>query len=505
MLEIRSVSKSFSGVRVLKDVSFTITQGEVHALMGENGAGKSTLLKILSGVYSEYEGALLLDGQTLRLQSPRDAQGQGIAIIHQELSLIPGLSIAENVFLGHEPKTPLGLLDRKRMADETSTLLGRLQVDLPPQRLVRDLRIGEQQIVEVAKALAPGARVLMLDEPTSALSEAEIRHLFSVIAALKAQGVTLIYVSHKLEEVFALSDRITVLRDGEAVGTRNTAETDAPELIRMMVGRPLDDLFPKEEAAPGDEALRVEHLSLRAGTGRGRSLHDVSFSLRRGEIVGVAGLMGAGRTELLECLFGVPERARVGGRIQMEGREIRPTSPREAIAAGLAFVTEDRKNLSLVLSFSVRQNVTLIALKNFVRRGLIQRAAEGAAVRDSIVKWHVKTGSGETSIGALSGGNQQKVVLAKCLLAGPKVLLLDEPTRGIDVGAKAEIYALISRLARQGTAILMASSEMPELLAMCDRILVLREGRLSATLTRGEATQERILEAATTRGEAYAV
>ena len=505
MLEIRSVSKSFSGVRVLKAVSFTINQGEVHALMGENGAGKSTLLKILSGVYSEYEGALLLDGQTLRLQSPRDAQGQGIAIIHQELSLIPELSIAENVFLGHEPKTPLGLLDRKRMAEETKALLGRLQVDLPPQRLVRDLRIGEQQIVEVAKALAPGARVLMLDEPTSALSEAEIRHLFSVIATLKAQGVTLIYVSHKLEEVFALSDRITVLRDGETVGTRSTSETDAPELIRMMVGRPLDDLFPKEEAAPGGEALRVENLSLRAGAGRGRSLRDISFFLRRGEIVGVAGLMGAGRTELLETLFGVPERARVGGRIQMEGREIRPASPREAIAAGLAFVTEDRKNLSLVMSFSVRQNVTLIALKKFMRHGLIQRAGEGEAVRDSIVKWHVKTGSGETSIGALSGGNQQKVVLAKCLLAGPKVLLLDEPTRGIDVGAKAEIYALISQLARQGTAILMASSEMPELLAMCDRILVLREGRLSATLTRAEATQERILEAATTHREAYAV
>ena len=503
MLEIRSVSKSFSGVRVLKDVSFTITQGEVHALMGENGAGKSTLMKILSGVYPEYEGALLLDGQPLKLHGPRDAQQHGIAIIHQELSLIPELSVAENVFLGHEPKTPLGLLDGRRMTADTQALLQRLQVDLPPGRLVRDLRVGEQQIVEVAKALAPGARLLMLDEPTSALSESEIRHLFSVIATLKAQGVTMIYVSHKLEEIFALTDRITVLRDGEYVGTRNTRETDSAELIRLMVGRPVDDLFPKEEAQPGGEALRVESLSLRAGAERGRGLQDVSFSLRRGEILGVAGLMGAGRTELLETLFGVPDRARVGGRIQMDGQEIRPASPHEAISAGLAFVTEDRKNQSLVMSFSVRQNVTLIALEKFERYGLIQRNAEAAAVQSSISDLRVKTTGQETPITALSGGNQQKVVLAKCLLAGPKVLLLDEPTRGIDVGAKAEIYALISRLARQGTAVLLASSELLELLAMCDRILVLCEGRLTATLTRGEATQERILEAATARREAY--
>ncbi|MGI4789352.1 MAG: sugar ABC transporter ATP-binding protein [Janthinobacterium lividum] len=504
MLEIQNISKSFSSTRVLKDVSFTVSQGEIHAVMGENGAGKSTLMKILCGVYPDYEGALLLDGMPLKMHSPMDAQWQGIAIIHQELSLIPELSIAENVFLGHEPKTPLGLLDQRRMAAETKAVLLRLQVDLPPHRLIRDLRVGEQQIVEVAKALAPGARLLILDEPTSALSEAEIRHLFSVIAALKAQGVTMIYISHKLEEIFELTDRITVLRDGECIGTRNTHETDPDELIRMMVGRPVDDLFPKEEVEPGDEALSVRNLSLRTGAGRGRSLEEISFSLRRGEIVGVAGLMGAGRTELLETLFGVPERAQVTGAIFVDGKEIRPASPRDAISAGLAFVTEDRKNQSLVMTFSVRQNITLIALKKFERQGLIRRAAETAAVQDSISKLHIKTTSAETPIGALSGGNQQKVVLAKCLLTEPKVLLLDEPTRGIDVGAKAEIYALISRLAHQGAGILMASSEMPELLAMCDRIMVLCEGKLTAILLRAEATQERIMEAATARREAYA-
>ena len=501
MLEIQSVSKSFSGNRVLKNVSFAVKQREIHALMGENGAGKSTLMNILSGVYPDYEGALLLDGQKLNLQSPMDAQRHGIAIIHQELSLVPELSIAENIFLGHEPKTRWGLLDREKMTRETEALLARLQVDLLPGRLVRDLRVGEQQIVEVAKSLAPGARLLILDEPTSALSGAEIAHLFSVLAALKAQGVTMIYVSHKLEEIFALTDRITVLRDGEYIGTRDTSATGPADLIRMMVGRPVDDLFPKEEAQPGAEALRVENLSLRAGAERGRSLQNISFSLHRGEILGVAGLMGAGRTELLETLFGVPERARVSGRIQVDGREIRPASPQEAIAAGLAFVTEDRKNQSLVMNFSVRKNVTLIALEKFERCGLIQRGAEEAAVQDSITKLRIKTADMETPVSALSGGNQQKVVLAKCLLTEPKVLLLDEPTRGIDVGAKAEIYALISQLAQQGAGILMASSEMPELLAMCDRILVLCEGTLTATLARADATQEKIMEAATARME----
>ena len=504
MLEIQSISKSFSGVRVLKNVSFTVAQGEVHALMGENGAGKSTLMKILSGVYLDYEGALLLDGQPLSLHDPRDAQRHGIAIIHQELSLIPELSIAENIFLGKEPKTPLGLLDQGRMTQDTRALLERLQVDLPPGRLVRNLRVGEQQIVEVAKALAPGARLLILDEPTSALSGTEIEHLFSVIATLKTQGVTMIYISHKLEEIFALTDRITVLRDGEYVGTRITSETNPSELIRMMVGRPVDDLFPKEEAPLGEEALRVDSLSLRAGAKQGQGLRDISFSLSRGEIVGVAGLMGAGRTELLETLFGVPEPSRVSGEISVVGKRQRLRSPREAIAAGLAFVTEDRKNQSLVLTLSVAKNVTLAALGKFLWRGLIRRAAEAASVRRSIEQWHIKTPGADASVSALSGGNQQKVVLAKCLLTEPRVLLLDEPTRGIDVGAKAEIYALISQLAKQGAGILMASSEMPELLAMCDRILVLCEGRLTATLMRADATQERIMEAATARIEAYA-
>jgi len=504
MLEIKGVSKSFPGVRALHNVSFQVRAGEIHALMGENGAGKSTLMKILSGVYSSYEGQVVWEGQALRLRNPGEATGRGIAIIHQELNLIPELSIAENLFLGREPRTRFGTLDRARMESETKTWLAKLSLELPPQRLAKYLRVGEQQLVEIARALSLRARLLMLDEPTSALSEAEIEHLFQVIASLQAEGVTMIYISHKLDEVFRLCDRITILRDGEHVSTLDAASTDRAELIRLMVGRSMGELFPKSHAQAGEEALRVEGLSLqpaaRSGQeARGRALHDISFSLRRGEIVGVAGLMGAGRTELLEALFGVHQARRVRGRVWIAGRERLPRTPQEAIAAGLALATEDRKGQSLLLNLSVAHNATLSALRQFLSVGLVRARAERQAVADSMSKLQVKTSSAQVEVGTLSGGNQQKVVLAKCLMTAPQVLLLDEPTRGIDVGAKAEIYALMSQLAQSGTAILMASSELPELLAMCDRILVLCEGRLSAELNREQATPERILEAATVR------
>jgi ABC-type sugar transport system ATPase subunit len=498
MLEIQSVSKRFPGVRALHNVSFALAAGEVHALIGENGAGKSTLMKILSGVYTDYDGALLLDGQPLHLAGPRDAQQRGIAIIHQELNLIPELTVAENIFLGREPKTAAGLLDTAQMERESRALLDRLMLPIPVDRPVKSLRVGEQQLVEVAKALSLDARLLILDEPTSALSQAEIERLFTIVDALRAQGVTMIYISHKLDEIFRIADRVTVLRDGEWIGTLPITEADAPALIRMMVGRSLSDLFPKEVAEEGDEALRVEHLSLLAG-GRGRTLSDISFSVRRGEIVGVAGLMGAGRTELLETLFGVHPRQRVRGRVVLDGQERRIASPADAIRAGLAFVTEDRKTQSLVLKLSVAHNLTLAALGRYLHLNIIRQRAENAAVQRSIEQLRIKTPTAATEVDKLSGGNQQKVVLAKCLLTRPRVLLLDEPTRGIDIGAKAEIYAIISRLAGDGAAIVMASSELPELLAMCDRILVLCEGRLTAELTREAATQERILEAATAR------
>ena len=500
MLEIKGVSKSFAGVRALHEVSFDVAAGEVHAIVGENGAGKSTLMKILSGAHTDYTGELRLDGEPLVLHSPRDAQRHGIAIIYQELNLIPELTVAENIFLGRELHNAAGLLDTAAMDRAARALLDRLVLPITTKRQVKTLRVGEQQLVEVAKALSLDARLLILDEPTSALSEAEIRHLFDVIAALKAEGVTLIYISHKFDEVFEIADRVTVLRDGSFIGTVAARETDQRQLIGMMVGRPLSDLFPRTDAPIGDEVLRVEELALagskQAGT---RAVGPVSFQLRRGEILGIAGLMGAGRTELLEALFGVHARRRVRGRLYLDGQERRITSPPAAIAAGLAFVTEDRKTQSLITAMSVKHNVTLAALRRFLHFNLLRGRAEDAAVQRSITQLRIKTPSANAPVETLSGGNQQKVALAKCLLTQPKVLLLDEPTRGIDVGAKAEIYGLMSELAGQGTGIVMASSELPELLAMCDRILVLSVGRVTAELSRAEATQERIMEAATSR------
>jgi ribose transport system ATP-binding protein len=500
MLEIRNISKWFPGVRALHDVSFVVERGEGHALIGENGAGKSTLMKLLSGVYPDYDGELLLDGQPLALTNPSDAQRRGIATIHQELNLIPELTIAENIFLGREPRTAAGLLDVRRMERESRALLERLSLRIAPDRPIKWLRVGEQQLVEVAKALSLDARLLILDEPTSALSQAEIERLFAVVAALKEHGVTMIYISHKLDEIFRIADRVTVLRDGEYIGTLPIAEATPMRLIQMMVGRSLNDLYPKEMAPVKEEALRVENLSLLPdGRRGGRELSEITFNVRRGEIIGIAGLMGAGRTELLETLFGVHPVARVRGEISLAGKPRRIASPRDAIRAGIAFVTEDRKTQSLILQQSVAHNITLAALDRFLRINVIRRREESDAVSRSIAALRIKSPNPDVEVDKLSGGNQQKVALAKSLLTRPQVLLLDEPTRGIDIGAKAEIYGLISRLAQDGAAIVMASSELPELLAMCDRILVLCDGRLTADLTRAEATQERIMEAATAR------
>jgi len=505
MLEIKAIGKSFPGVRALHDVSFEVARGEVHALVGENGAGKSTLMKILSGVYTDYSGDLLLDGAKMALSSPRDAQRHGIAIIHQELNLVPELTVAENVYLGREPRTTAGLLDVGGMNRAARALLDRLSLPISTDRPVKWLRVGEQQLVEVAKALSLDARLLILDEPTSALSQTEIERLVAVIASLKAEGVTMIYISHKFDEIIRVADRVTVLRDGEYVGTREIARTDQRELMQMMVGRDLSELFPKEIAPTGEEVLRVEQLSLVTDSQRGgRALRDISFAVREGEIIGIAGLMGAGRTELLETLFGVYRPGQVHGHVFVNGQERRITSPRRAIEAGLAFVTEDRKTQSLILKLSVQHNMSLAALGRFLTWNVVRLRAEERAVRQSIEQLRIKTPSPDVEVGKLSGGNQQKVALAKCLLTRPRVLLLDEPTRGIDVGAKAEIYGLINRLAQDGAAIVMASSELPELLAMCDRILVLCEGRLTAELTQTEATQERIMAAATARQRARA-
>ncbi|QBD83576.1 sugar ABC transporter ATP-binding protein [Ktedonosporobacter rubrisoli] len=499
MLEI---SKSFPGVRALKGVSLSVKPGEVRALLGENGAGKSTLMNILDGVFSEYDGEIRIAGQPVSIRSPRDAQHQGIAMIHQELNLVPELSISDNIFLGRELRTPWGMLDRQRMHAQTVRLLAELDLTIPPTRPVRMARIAEQQLIEVAKALSLNARILIMDEPTSALADAEVHRLFNVIRQLSARGVAVIYISHRLEELQEIADTVTILRDGELIGTHELSQVSRADLIRMMVGRPLQEFFPKGDSLTKDdeELLRVEHLSLSGDASSGRRpLHDVSFSLQAGEIIGLAGLMGAGRTEVLESIFGVHPHRLLKGHVYLQGRLLDARSPQQAIKRGLAFITEDRKGQSLITQLSVRFNISLSALKKFTRWLFIKQLDERAAVIDYIRTLRIKTPGPTAIVNNLSGGNQQKVVLAKCLLTHPRILLMDEPTRGIDVGAKAEIYEQMNRLAANGLGIIMASSELPELLAMCDRILVLCEGRLTGEFGHGQATQEMILEAATTR------
>lgn len=505
MLSLKSVSKSFPGVLALDSVSFDVEPGKIHALVGENGAGKSTLMKILSGVHTDFEGEIFLDGSRLRLSHPRDAQRHGIAIIHQELNLIPELTVAENIYLGREPQHALGLLSTGEMQRDAEQLLARLELDVSPNRKVNTLRIGEQQLVEVAKALSLNAQILILDEPTSALSKTEIDHLFSVITGLKQSGVTMIYISHKFEEIFALADRVTVLRDGRHISTVLAQDTSEPEIIRLMVGRELADLFPKDQGSIGNEVLRVERLSLNPNPEtQKRPLRDISLTLRKGEILGIAGLMGSGRTELLESLYGVHPTHLRAKRIVIDGVDQTVLSPQQAIAAGLAFVTEDRKTQSLVLKLPVGQNMTLAALRRLSRFGFVQARQERKAIDDLVSSLRIKTPGTGVDVEKLSGGNQQKVAIAKCLLTNPGILLLDEPTRGIDVGAKAEIYSLMSQLVQQGKSIIMASSELPELLAMCDRIMVLHEGQLAAVFDHSNANQLNIMDAATGRSNEHA-
>jgi ribose transport system ATP-binding protein len=465
-------------------------------LMGENGAGKSTLMKILSGAYTDYEGQIILNGERIHLRNPREAQQHGIAMIYQELNLVPELSIYENIFLGREHHHALGVLSRREMIESSRELLGRFNIEVDPRRAVRALRIGERQLVEIAKALSLKAQVLVMDEPTSALSEAETQRLFTVIRSLKAQGVAVIYISHRMDEIFSIADYVTVLRDGSSVISLPAAELTRADLIRYMVGRDINEAFRRISTPQQDTALEVHHLSLKQpGV---RELHDISFKLRRGEILGMAGLMGAGRTETLETIFGVHPASHHKGEIIINGQSLTLESPADAMKAGLGYITEDRKGKSLVLGLPVRVNTTLAALRQYVRQfGRISRRAEINAVNAQVIDLGIRTPNIETLVSKLSGGNQQKVVLAKLLLIKPKVLLLDEPTRGIDVGAKSQVYELVGKLAQQGTAFVVASSEMLELLAICDRIIVLCEGRITAEFTREEATQEKILDAAT--------
>lgn len=498
LLEMKEISKSFPGVKVLDGVQLNLKRGEVLALMGENGAGKSTLMKILGGIYQRDGGTIVVKGQTQENMTPDIAAKRGIAIIHQELNLIPHLSIMENIFLGREfTYGKSGFVNWSRMRTEAKRWLEQLAIDLDPATPVGELSVGQQQMIEIAKALSMQADILVLDEPTAALTNREIAALFDVIAALKRKGVGMIYISHRMEEIFQISDRITVLRDGRYVGTVRTAETSLDELVKMMVGREITDRFPKVEVKPGEERLRVENLTVRG------KLSGISFSVRSGEIVGVAGLMGAGRTEMAKALFGA-ERID-GGAIFVDGKPVRISQPIDAIRAGIALVTEDRKEEGLVLPLSVRENIALPNLAKLSSLGVMNRRAEQALSDETIRRLLIKTAGGEQAAGSLSGGNQQKVVIGKWLATQPKILILDEPTRGVDIGAKKEIYDIMNRLAQEGVAILMISSELPEVLGMSDRVLVMHEGRITGSFSRAEATQELIMHAATGGTNTHAV
>ena len=493
LLEVRHLVKSFPGVRALKGVSLSLARGEVLAVIGENGAGKSTLMKILAGVQRPDSGEILLDGRAVAIRSVQDALAHGIALIHQELNLADNLSVAANIFLGRE-KLRAGLIDTARQRREARQFLDAVGLPVDPDTLVRTLTIGHQQLVEIAKALSTHARVLIMDEPTSSLSAREAESLFRVIRDLRAGGVSVIYISHRLGEVKALADRVEVLRDGENAGRLGRDEIQHGAMVKLMVGRDLSQFYPHEPHAPGDVVLEVKDLRTPA-----HPRHALSFSIRAGEIVGVAGLVGAGRTEMLATLFGVTPA--LGGTMHMSGREIAPQSPREAIAAGLALVPEDRKTHGVILEMNVRDNVSLASLRRDARHGFLhrQRAAEISA--EMIQSMSIKTPSDRQIVQFLSGGNQQKVVLGKWLALRPRLLLLDEPTRGIDVGAKQEIYRLMEDLARQGIAILFVSSEMEEILGMSDRALVLHEGRIAGELTRGELSEEAVMQLATGEGK----
>lgn len=490
LLEMLHISKQYPGVRALDDVSFELKHGEVHALLGENGAGKSTLIKILSGVQTADQGEIRIEGQPVIIDSPQKAMDLGISTIYQEFNLVPYLSAAENIFLGREPQGALpGFVDFKTLYRDAQQLLDRIRARFDVRTPVNRLSVAQQQMVEIAKALGRKTKILVMDEPTATLTEHEIEALFDLIRQLRSEGISVIYVSHRLEEIFEICDRATVLRDGRYVATRDVAELTREEIIRLMVGRELKEAIPKVKVEVGPPVLRVKNLN-RKGV-----LHDISLEVHRGEIVGLAGLVGSGRTETARAIFGADPID--SGVIEIEGKPVRIRSPRDAIRAGIGMVTEDRKQQGLVLGMPVRSNNTLTNLQAVSTAGFIQMRQERGVAEKYREELSIKTPTIEQTVRNLSGGNQQKVVLAKWLFAGVKVLILDEPTRGIDVRAKSEIYELMNELAARGVGILMISSELPEILGMSDRILVMHEGRIVGELSREEATQEKIMHLAT--------
>ena len=485
MLRALELRKDFGGLTVLHPTSIDFLPGEVHALMGENGAGKSTLMKIVAGLYRPDGGQVEWRERYAEFTSPHDALVAGIAMIHQELMPIPNLTVAENITLGSEPCSAIGLIDRPAQLARAKELLGELESNINPTRMMRTLTVAQTQVVEIAKALGRQADVILMDEPTAALSDHEVAALFRAITRLKARGVAIVYTTHKMDEVFRLADRISVLRDGRLVGTAPAAELNPAKLITMMVGRELADVFPVRHSPSDEILLEVSGLT------REPAYRDISFKVHRGEVVALAGLMGAGRTEVVSAIYGLQPASE--GQIYLKGKPISIRNPQEALAAGIGMVTEDRKGLGLIPALGVGQNITLSALRDYSRGPLVDHSAESAASETQMTEFAVKANSSSQPISQLSGGNQQKALLARCLLGGPDLIILDEPTRGIDIGAKAEIYALIQKLARAGKGILLVSSELPEVLSLAHRIVVLRRGSVSATLDAASTDQETVL------------
>jgi len=492
-IDMIDICKSFDKVQVLKDVSFTLEEGEVHALMGENGAGKSTLMKILTGVYTRDSGEVLLDGKPFRFNHPMEAEQEGIVFIHQELNTMPELTVEENMFMCKEIKGPLGILNKKAMQQKARETIQQLGIDINPRTIMGTLSVGQQQMVEIAKALMVDARVFVLDEPTAALTLVETEILFKVIENLRESGVSVVYITHRMEEVFEICDRITVLRDGEYIDTKPIAETDMNDVVRMMIGREIHERFPKRETDIGEILFEIENFTKKG------VFENISFSVRAGEVLGVAGLMGAGRTEIMKAIFGSLSYER--GTLLMDGKPVKIRTPKDAKKHGLAFITEDRKTEGLMLEDGITHNTSINNLPVVSAKGVMRRAKEMNLVREAIAKLNIRCAGPRQQCKFLSGGNQQKVVFGKWLYTEPRVLILDEPTRGVDVGAKKEIYNIINELAATGVAIIFISSELPEVLGMSDRIMAVHEGQIGGIVDAESATQESIMILCTGGGQ----
>lgn len=489
VLELKNIYKSFPGVKVLEDVTLQVRPGEVHALMGENGAGKSTLMKILMGIYKADQGSIFLEGEETVIHGPKDAMSKGISMIHQELNTVLDMEVAENVFVGREllkkGMEKLKIVDIARMREETGKYFREMNIDIDPRAKMRTLSVAEMQLVEIVKAISLNSKIIVMDEPTSAITEKEAAVLFTQIERLKKQGVAIIYISHKMDEIFRISDTITVLRDGQWIGTKPAKELDNDMLIKMMVGRELTDIYPKDPVEIGDVILEVKNLS------RGKKVQDASFSLRKGEVLGIAGLVGAGRSELVETIFGLYPKT--GGQIFLHGKEVHIKNSADAIKNKMALITEDRKQTGLNLIVSVKENIASVSIGKLSTHGIVNDKKINEVSEKYIKELKIKTPDGNAIVGNLSGGNQQKVVLAKWLLDEPDIIIFDEPTRGIDIGAKRDIYLLINNLAKEGKAVIVISSEMAEVMGICDRIMVMAEGRINGEVRREEFSQEVIM------------